>query len=285
MTGRHPLRDLLDEATAEIPPRHQAAPLAAIRRRVHRRRAARTATLCLAVLAILLAGIGTVRATTGGHHPAATSSPGPARRPGLAWLSAMVARDDRTVTVYAGVAGCRTLDQPRSTLTGWTARTATIGVDARVVHAADCTTAATAVPLVVHLPATLGSRTLRDATGATHPVYHQRELPDMTAAGWAPTPTSWAAPAAGWYQAFTGPHGTTVQLSAEPAAGHTDPWPVVTTRRLHHRTATVTGGGQLGWTASWQVGHTSYGLRFTPREGQGSTLAQFTHLLDTLRWT
>lgn len=287
MSVRHGLRELLDEATAEVPQRYRSAPLAGIQRRVARRRATRAVTVGLVVLAALVAGAGAVRAAAGGgeNHPATASSPTGPQLPGLAWLSAMVARDNRSVTVYAGVAGCRGLAGPRAVLTGWTSRTVTIGVYARVVDAADCSTAAHVVPMVVHLPAALGHRTLRDAAGGTHPTYHRRDLPDLAANGWRRVPTSWEAPSGNWYGGVNGPDGSTITLAAEPTANHTDLGQRVGTRRLGPHTATITGGGRRDWQASWRVGTTTYTLRYVPSEGQRFTLAEFTELLDSLHWS
>jgi hypothetical protein len=47
----------------------------------------------------------------------------------------------------------------------------------------------------------------------------------------------------------------------------------------------IPGDGQRPWRVSWQVGDVTYSLEYVPAEGGDFTLAQFTQLLNTLKWS
>lgn len=285
------LTELLDAATAEVPDRYRAAPLAGIERRARRRRTAKAVAVAVAVVAVLggVAAIGPAVAWRA-HRPSAGSDPSPApASPAAAaqpWLSAMVSRDDRTITVYAGVTGCRELADARAQLTTPDAGRVVIAVYGRIVDAGDCLTAGVAQPFRVQLPTALASRTVSDAAGGARPVYHERNLPDLEASGWRPFHSAWAADNDSWHRGFNGPNGgISISLSAVPTAEAPNLGPVVTTVRLGAREGKVTGGEHVGWRVSWQVDGVTYGLRFDPAEGDSVTLAQFTHLLKSLKWS
>jgi hypothetical protein len=286
------LTELLEAATAEVPQRFRAAPLAGIERRVRRRRAATVTAVAVGVVAVLGGLTGAVVAVTGQGHrdgagPAGSSAaPVVLDRAALPWASAMVSRDDRTITVYAGVSGCRDLAGPRAGVTAQDSNQVVVAVYGRILHAGDCSTAGQAVPVVIHLASDLGTRAVRDAAGGSRPVYYQRELPDVSASGWQPHPTSWTATSNGWRQGFNGPDGgSSILLSARPAAEPADYGPVVTTIGLGSRQGQVTGGEQGLWRVSWRVDDVIYSLQFLPGEGDGFTLAQFTQLINTLKWS
>jgi hypothetical protein len=139
--------------------------------------------------------------------------------------------------------------------------------------------------MVVHVAADLGTRPVLDAAGGSHPVYHERDLPDLAASGWHDVTTTWQATDVGWTQGFNGPNGTVMFLMAWPTDQHVDLGPVVSTTPLGTRNGTITGGGNALWRVSWQVGQDMYSLRYEPAEGQGVSLSQFKQLLRTLNWS
>jgi hypothetical protein len=294
--SRDRLAELLDAATADVPARHRSAPLAAIDRRIRRRRARTVAVAGAAVLAVLLGGFAAVRGVVAG--PPAVQPGGPSRGPSTRptppplsadpaarpWFSALVARDDRTITVYSGVARCHELVQPRTKVTVQDAEQVVIGVYARVADAADCTTAGMDVPLVVTLSAPLGSRLLRDAAGESVPVYHERDLPDLQSTGWTPILyMDWWVPSNRWENVFNGPAGSEIVLTAWPTGETLEHEPTVTTVRMGTHRGTVTAYGS-SWRVSWQVGDVTYQLHYVPVEGGSFTLKQFTDLLAGLHW-
>jgi hypothetical protein len=291
------LTELLDAATADVPARHSSAPLAAIAGRIRRRRVRTAAVAGAAVLAVLLGGFAAVRGVVAGPPviPPGAPSRGPSTGPtrpqlsadpaAVPWFSAFVARDDRTVTVYSGTAGCHELAQSQARLAVQDAEQVVIGVYARVVDAADCTTAGQVVPLVVTLTSALGSRLLLDAAGASRPVYHEWDLPDLRASGWTPVAqVTWLVPSSGWHNRFNGPGGGEIVLAAwhtdkpvEPERGEIIIW-----MGGHQGTITATGAG--GWRVSWPVGDVTYQLDYVPAEGGSFSLTQFGDLLTGLRW-
>jgi hypothetical protein len=282
------LTELLDTATAEVPRRYQVAPLTGIKRRVRRRRRATAVAVCVAVVTVL-SGVAAAGAAIAGperQHPTGpSSSPAP---PALPWASAMVSRDERTVTVYAGATGCRDLVESRAEVTSQDAGRVVIAVYGRVVDAGDCSTAGQAVPVVVHLPADLGPRAVRDAAGGSHPTYYERNLPDLAASGWEPYGTTWSAADTFWSEGFNGPNGSSISLSAKPApqGPHSMP-PIVTTVDVGGHKGSVSGEARKGlsWSVYWSADGVRYSLQFLPAEGGAFTLNQFTHLLKTLKWS
>jgi hypothetical protein len=282
---------LLDAATADVPPRHRQVPLAAINRRIRRRRAWVAGAAGTAMVAVLLGGFAVVRgvlAAPPGPPPAGiptrtqpSSSADPAALP---WASAFVARDDRTVTIYGGVDGCRELAQPRATLTVQDAGQVVIGLFGKVVDAADCTTAWRAVPVTVTLPLALGARQIRDAAGGSRPVYHERDLPQLPVE-WTTFHGDWGAEDALWSQGYNGPNGTEVHLSAQPDDSPPGPGPTVTTVKLGPHQGTITASGFGLWQVWWRVGNVRYSLDYEPSEGGTFTLAEFKGLLASLRWS
>jgi hypothetical protein len=89
---------LLDQAVPPVPEPLRAAPIAALRRRVRRRRAVRaTAVGCVAVIALVLGAVVAL--------PARNDRTGPADPAGFSWVFARVDRTDLVVTVYANPTG------------------------------------------------------------------------------------------------------------------------------------------------------------------------------------
>lgn len=278
------LGDLLSSATADVPDRYRSAPLARIRRRIRRRRALVSATVAAVVLAALLGGYAAVRPRGGPVVAPFTTAPSPVSDR-LPWDFALVGRDDRTVTVYAGGGKCQMLYAPRAELTAQDAARVTVTVHGRLVEASDCASAGTAEPVVLHLPESLGSRELLDATGGARPVYRERALPDLAATGWRSHPGSWRAGGVFWYQGFDGPNGTEIELQAAPSDRASD-GPGVGTVAVGPYTGTITGRAQSWWRVSWRVEQNTYSLRYVPAEGRpAGTVNDFKHLLGTLRWS
>lgn len=285
MTDGQRLRELLDAATADVPPDHRGAPLAAIHRRVRRRRVAVIAGVAAALTVLVLGGVAVaagVRPTP--SRPAPAASPSPSALPVVPWWSAMVARDDRTITVYAGVKGCTDVTGPRGELVRQSADRVVIAVRGAVVPAGDCATGGQAVPVTVHLSAPLGDRTVLGASGGSRPVYHERDLPDLAATGWTRAKSAWAAGDDLWSATYSGPNGSAMSLTATPTRGRGNPGTVVTTMRLGSHDATITRSGGGLWNAIWRVGGNTYVLTYVPSEGGSTTQDAFTHLLRTLRW-
>ncbi len=293
--GVEQVGELLAAATADVPENYRAAPLAAIARRIRRRRAWAAAAAAAVTVAVLLGGVAVARAAVPGAtaHPAGTASPSsdsPSAEPvnaasaALPWASVMVSRDNRTLTVYGGVTGCRSLAQAHALLTSQDSTQVVIGVYGQPVAASDCSTAGRAVPLVVTLSAPLGTRIVRDATGGQPPVYHQRDLPDVTATGWSPFENSWQANDVAWHAGFNGPAGTSIFLSAQP--DHSTPYGApVTTVRLGTHQGAIFQGFPGAWQVNWLIGGVSYSLQYEPTEGGSFTLGQFKQLLTTLHWS
>jgi hypothetical protein len=291
------LSELLDAATAEVPQRYQTAPLAEIHRRVRRRRATLAATASAVLVAMVLGGLGIARAVAGGpapHLPAgpagsptvASAAPVPSGATPLPWLSAMVALDDRTITVYTGAAHCKDVVQPRADVTAQESGQVTIRVLGRVVDA-DCASSGMDVPVTVVLPDGLGLRAVRDGTaGTSRPVFHERNLPQLPAPLWSPVPkSSWSATTPSWEGSCNGPNGAEIDLAAWPGKPPFDLGPVVTTVPLGTRQGTVTGNGHGTWRVSWQVQDITYYLQYLPGEGGTMTQTQFRQLLTTLTWS
>lgn len=287
------LSELLDAATAEVPQRSRNAPLDEIHRRVRRRRAAMAATASAVLVVMVLGGLGIARVVAGG--PAAQlpgssivvpGAPTPPEGAALPWLSAMVARDDRTITVYPAVDRCRNVVQPQAELTTQDSGQVTIRVLGRVVEA-DCESSGMDVPVTVVLPDGLGTRAVRDAAvGASRPVFYERYLPQLPAPLWKPVPhTGWQAAVPEWHGSFNGPNGGGIELAAWVGKPPFDMGPVLTTVRLGTRQGTVTGDGRGTWRVSWQVKDATYDLQYLPGEGGTMNQTQFTQLLTTLSWS
>jgi hypothetical protein len=297
------LGELLETATAEVPLRYQSPSLADIHRRVRRRRATLAATASAVLVVAVLGALGIARAMAGGPGlgqlpagPAAPWTPSPvapsvagseALAPtdptALPWLSAMVSRDDRTVTVHTGAGSCKQLVSPRADATVQEAGQVVIAVHANVIDSADCTANTDSLQLAVTLSADLGTRTVRDAaTGAGRTVFRERDLPQLPAAQWSPVPVvSWPSNNPGWVSSYNGPHGGEIELTASPGTGPADPGGAATTVRLGTRQGLVTGTDKVTWQADWST----YTLEYIPGEGGSMTLDNFKQLLAALTWS
>ncbi|MFG3600235.1 hypothetical protein [Micromonospora chersina] len=158
-------------------------------------------TLTVAAAAIGLALVGSFllrqqRATDPVAPRQVSARETPAEPPStLAWLSALVARDGTSVTVYAGTnAECEELVQPQAAVVEQDGTRVVIAVKARTGRASDCTTSGSVIPLVVPLPEPLGDRVLRDAVSALPPpTYFERDLPGLSGdKRWSPHPGQWS---------------------------------------------------------------------------------------------
>ena len=196
--------------------------------------------------------------------------------PVVPWVSAMVARDDTTVTVYAGAKRCEELDQPKARIIAQDPARITVEVTARTIPAEDCASSGNAVPIVVRLPAPLGERTLVDAVSqGSHPTYFQRYLPDLPAGGpWKPHDGTWESDDPRWYAGFDGPGGSSIDLRAQPTElAH--PGTPVGSVDIGPYHGTITGSRSRMWTVWWQAGSATYALRLEPAEGGSFTLTEF----------
>ncbi|GFJ93780.1 hypothetical protein [Phytohabitans rumicis] len=223
MSTDRKLAELLDVATADVPGARLAPPLAAIHARVRRRRRMFGAVTAAAVAVVLAGGYSVSRQMLAEPAPKApivpAASPTAAAAPVVPWVSAMVARDDATITVYAGAERCSALDRPQARIAAQDAARVTVEVTGRVVPAGDCSTSGIAVPVVVTLPGPLGERKLVDAVGQRpHPLYFERYLPDLRSDGrWSPFGGSWQFDDVNWYG------GTTVRTAPRCTCGRSPP--------------------------------------------------------------
>ena len=249
-------------------------------------------TVAVAAAAIGLALVGSFflrqqRATDPVAARQVSAQETPAETPStLAWLSALVARDGTSVTVYAGTsAECEELVQPQAAVVEQDDARVVIAVKARTVSASDCTTSGGAIPLVVSLPEPLGDRVLRDAaTAVPPPTYFERDLPGLSSdKRWSPHPGQWASTDDGWFQGYNGPGGSHLLAAARPTAEAGRP-ATVGTLTIGARKGVITGGAEGSWTLWWAAGEVTYSLRLTPAEGSTFTLAQFKREMGRLHW-
>jgi len=288
MSTERKLAELLDAATTDVPADRLAPPLAAIHGRVRRRSRMLGAVTVAAVAAVLAGGY------SFGHRMLAEPAPrvpvGPAASqtaasaPAVSWVSAMVARNDTTITVYAGASGCQELAQPRARVTAQDAARVTIEVTGQIVPAGDCATSGQAVGVVATLPEPLGERELVDAVDLrSHPTYFERHLPDLQSDDrWSTFSGGWQSDDVYWYQGYNGPNGSTLVLRAQPSES-VQQRPPVDTVEFGPYQGTITGSSVM-WTVWWQVGGTTYSLRLEAVEGGSLTLTQFKQELSRL-WT
>lgn len=290
MSTDRKLAELLDVATTDVPAGHLAPPIAAIHGRVRRRRRMFVAATAAAVTVVLAGGYSVSRVMLADPAPPVpigpAASPTAPSGPAVPWVSAMVARDDTTITVYAGAKRCETLDRPQARIAAQDAAGVTIEVTGRAVPAGDCTTSGNAVPVAVRLPAPLGERKLLDAASTrSHPTYFERYLPDLQPDGtWSPVSGSWQSSDANWYGTYNGPDSTTLALRAQPTESAPRNRVPVSTVDLGPYEAIITGSSAGTWRAWWQAGDVTYSLRIEPREGETLTLTQFKQKLTRL-WT
>jgi hypothetical protein len=168
------LRDLLDEATLEIPPSVAQPPISAIRSRVKRRRAGFAAAGSAAVAVMLAVAIPFAR-QEGAPPPAASPPP-------IAWEFGFA--DDKALTVYATkLRKCTYLDDPVAvatrdgdaytiSLTGQLDTSGCDGPDAQGVSRSELAQA------TVTLDAAVPVDRIKDAaSGQIRPIYARSELP------------------------------------------------------------------------------------------------------------
>src|SRR5690349_4572717 len=289
MSTDRKLAELLDVATADVPRARLAPPLAAIHARVRRRRRMVGAVTAAAVAAVLAGGYSVSSLMFAEPAPKApavpAASPTAASAPVMPWVSAMVARDDATVTVYTGVQRCTKLDKPQARITAQDAARVTVGVTGRVVPADDCSVGRIVVPVVATLPGPLGERKLVDAADQrSHPTYFERYLPDLRSDGrWSSFGGNWFSDDVNWYGIYNGPAGSELRLQAQPTESvrQRDP---VSTMDLGPYQGTVTGNSAKMWTVWWRAGDATYSLRILPAEGESLTLTEFKREVARL-WT
>jgi hypothetical protein len=291
MTTENKLTQLFDAATNDVPARHLAPPLTAIRGRARRRRRTPALVTATAVVAGVAGGFSVGQRLQAAPAPKPAASPTAAAHPAVSWLSAMVARDDKTITVYAGAPRCQELSEPRARLTEQGSDRVSIEVTARIVPAGDCTTSGSAVPISVTLDRPLGYRRVLDALrGPTRPLYSERSLPDLRSdSRWSAVDSpQWQSTDPGWYQSYNGPDGSVLVLHAGGAGTETWNKPAGKIDFGPYMDATITGndaGMYAVWWHDMRSGGGSYSLQIIPGEGQSITLAQFRQELNRLKWS
>lgn len=284
MTFDNRLAELLDAATAPVPPGRLAAPLPTIRRRIRRQRAV-NALAVTGVVAALIAGFVLARSPIDRAAPPANRSTAPTTLPDLrlrvAWDTALLGRDGRTLTVYAGSLNrCQDLVDATAVVTRQDGGQVTIAVRAWVAETDVC---GKSVALPVRLTAPLGDREVRDAaTDEARPTYRETHLPDMRSNGrWTLLTVGGMAPHGGWFAVYNGPHGLTLQIEGEPG-----------NFAVGDRSDAITLGSRQGtlvqlqarWAVRWSVDELTYELIVQPSEGDVVTREQFVMELSWLTW-
>lgn len=286
------LAELLDAATTDVPADRWAPPLAAIHRRARRRRR-RIRAVSTAAVALVLAGgypVGQRMLAEPEPEPEPRVDAAAASARALPWIAAMVARDDVTVTVFAGVEGCEQLKLAgaRVRLAADAARV-TIEVTGRTVvprgafenreAAANCIRSGRDVTLVVKLPEPLNGRQLVDAVGQRpRLVYFERHLPDLLSDGrWSPRfEAHWLADTVSWYRSYSGPEGSLLSLRIQPATSVKRFHPVSTVRFGPHE-GRIAGKAELRtWTVLWRDRDVAYSLALLAMPKKGETVGSFT---------
>jgi hypothetical protein len=207
--------DLIERAVATLPPELLAAPHAAIRRRVRRRRATGWGATAVVVLALLAAvGRSLPGPTDGGPEPAASSA-GAAWVPGVLWNTVRIDPSGTRITVYAVPLLGNCADRyPSGDRVDWSDRAVTVFL---VGTYTACTGSNDVATRTFELPQTIGDRLLvdgRDPTGLKH-VVRAGDLPDLPAGGWSEQPPIWmglACAALGFR--YTRPGGPDLMLRA-----------------------------------------------------------------------
>jgi hypothetical protein len=284
MTFDDRLAELLDAATAPMPPGRLAAPLPAIRRRIRRQRAV-TALVVTGVVAALIAGFVLARPPVDRAAPPATPSPTastlPDLRPQVAWETALLARDGRTVTVYTGsLSGCEDLVDATAVVTRQDGGQVTIAVRAWVAPTDECGVFAS---LRVELTGPLGDREVRDAASdEPRPTYRESHLPDLrNDARWRQFSAGSAGPGGLWHAGYNGPNGWTLQIEGEP--GSTAGGDPADTLTLGSRQGTLVDLPAT-WAVRWSVGDLTYELSVRPSEGGVVTRQEFVAEVNRLAW-
>jgi hypothetical protein len=284
MTFDDRLAELLDAATAPVPPGRLAAPLPAIRRGIRRQRAI-TALAVTGVVAALIAGFVLARPPVDRAAPPATRSTTastlPDLRPRIAWGTALLARDGRTVTVYAGsLSGCEDLVDATAVVTRQDGGQVTIAVRAWVAPTNEC---GLIVPLRVELTDPLGDREVRDAASdEPRPTYRETHLPDLRDdARWRLYSAGSTAPGGLWHAAYNGPNGWTLRIDGEPGStAGGDPSDAIT---LGSRRGTLVDL-PASWAVRWSVGDMTYELWVQPSEAGVVSRQEFLAEVDRLDW-
>jgi hypothetical protein len=284
MTFDDRLADLLDAATAPVPPGRLAAPLPSIRRRIRRQRGV-TALAVTGVVAALIAGFVLARLPIDRAAPPATrtttASTLPDLRPRVAWETALLARDGRTVTVYAGsLSGCEDLVDATAVVSRQDGGQVTIAVRAWVAPTNDC---GLIVPLRVELTGPLGDREVRDAaTDEPRPTYRETHLPDLRDdVRWRLYSVGSTAPSGVWQAGYNGPNGWTLRIEGEP--GTTAGGDLSDDITVGSRRGTLVDLGST-WAVRWSVDDVTYELSVQPGEGKTLTRQEFVAEVDRLAW-
>ncbi|WP_200216886.1 hypothetical protein [Micromonospora coerulea] len=283
---------------------------------IHSREVARIAAAALVAMLCGACGTGqreaakppqeaTSAAPAAPQHESRSPTPdGPAVLP---WVSAVVARDDTSITVATGIASvvCGEPTRPKATITYQDDTQVVISVTSSILRAEKelCATDGNAAPAFVSLQKPLGDRVLRDAaTTRLHPTYFERDLPDLLAdKRWDPSgrdlgpgesrarPGAVVAtgpPPGGWVQSFRDPDGAVLSLDARPTARVHRPTTIGTVPIGSRRGIITTYGGPgFPWAVWWEAGQVTYSLTLTPPVGRDLPLKQFKQQLARFKWS
>lgn len=273
---------LLDQAVPPVPEPLRAAPIAAVRRRVRRRRAFQvTAVGCAAVIALVLGAVVALPDRDDRVEPA-----GPAD---VGWVFARVDRTDLVVTVYANPTGgeCYALVDTQATQSAEPDRVV-ITVRGRNERVPGCAQSGRAAPVPVRLDQPLGDRALVDgSTGRPPPVYHERDLPVVPRlSGWQLVPTDFLESTGDYFlMTYTRSDGPEVVFFMRPAAGPPPSGPPDTRIVVGGRTAVLTPDGER-WRMSWRAGATDIVLEIGPDDADRLlTRDQAVAIINQLDWS
>jgi hypothetical protein len=271
---------LLDQAVPPVPEPLRAAPIAAVRRRVRRRRAVRaTAVGCVALIALVL---GVVVAL-----PVRNDRTGPADPAGFSWVFARVDRTGLVVTVYANPTGdqCNVLVDTQAAHSAEPDRVV-VTVRGRNQREPGCSQARRAVPVPVRLAEPLGDRAVVDgSTGQSLPVYHERDLPVVPpTTEWRLVPTDFLEATGEYFlMSYTRPGGPEVVFYMTPAVGPAPSGAPDTRIVIGGRTAVLTAAYEW-WRMSWRAGATDIRLDIGPDAGGPLTRDQAVAVINRLDW-
>jgi hypothetical protein len=305
------IAQLLDAAIPALPRALQAPPLARIRRKARRRRAAAIGGTALAIALVISAGVlvagGHSLAGTGGTSVVGsvptgaaeptnspTASAPPAGSSGrladgrVPWAMAELDRAGTALTIYVpppGWADCQVYPHPVATVSGQPGTTVVITVTAgAATRGDDCTRTSVDTQLSLTLPAPLGARAIND--GYDHMarvVFRDRELP-IVPSPWTRVPVEFAGntdPAV-WFGAYTRPGGPDIHIRVGVGALPANP---VSPVSLGIRPGFVYLDGKQ-YSAQWRVGDLVYALSLQTAEGEASaTLYQLHEVLAKLTWS
>ncbi len=274
------VRELLAEATRDIPAEVLRPPLVQIRGRASRRRIIWPISISGGLAALVAASALTLTTTGAGPEPV---------QPILthAWSHAYAADGGRSLTIYLhSPSRCETLQDPHATVSE-SDEAVTVTVTGEVVRVDDCSSASSPIA-TVRLGRPLGGRVLRDgARDADRPVFREEQVPVIPPdGGW--RPVRWGqrhleGDPPRWHASFTKPGGPDVSIDAYVKGSERPMSPAIGTIRLGSRERNLHPTGDT-FRLSWDDGPVIYVLTLEPSEGEEITEAQFREVVGTFAW-